>query len=207
MGLAEDALSQAPTITRLVTGAVLLLSGFGKLADLARFSRILRQFPLVPPKLAAGIAVSISALEVALGGWLVVGGDSSDTAAAAAAALFLVFAVVLAIPLLRGHRLECGCFGRLAGEQVTWATVVRSVTLAGFAATTAVWVDGGSTDRSSGVPALIVVAALVVGGTLLAEALSVFHLGHSRRGQRLALDDADHAPRSPNLLSGGSMRR
>src|SRR5919197_1598335 len=68
------------------------------------------------------------AVEVAAGALLAVGLGMRPVAALLA--LFLVaFSVAVAVNLLRGRTIDCGCFGPVAQKQITWWTVPRNVVL------------------------------------------------------------------------------
>ncbi len=63
---------------------------------------------------------------------------SRKCAAADAASFLLAFGCAIAINLLRGRRIECGCFGVVAEERLTWLSVARNMLFC-FAAALVFW--------------------------------------------------------------------
>jgi len=82
----------------------------------------------------------------------------------AAAALFIVFAIAMALNLLRGRtHIDCGCFQSALRQPLEWRLVVRNVVLALLAACSSLASDGGGWSRDvalMAVPAGITLYAL-----------------------------------------------
>lgn len=111
-------------VVRLLLAAVLAVAGAAKLADREGSRRAMRAFG-APGWLAPALAVAELVLAVML-----VPSATARAAALAAAALFVVFAGAIANALLRGRKLDCGCFGRLYSKPAGWGTMARNVGLA-----------------------------------------------------------------------------
>jgi len=109
----------------LVFGAAVL----GKLRHRDEFVGVVANYRLVPEPLATAVAWLIIVFEIAIvlsfatGLWL--------TAAAALAVLLLcVFAVAMAINLVRGRtEIDCGCFQSALRQRLSIALVVRNLLL------------------------------------------------------------------------------
>src|ERR687887_557597 len=87
-----------------------------------------RNYRLVPERAGELIGRTLPAVEVAAGALLAVGLGVRPVAALLA--LFLVaFSVAVAVNLLRGRTIDCGCFGPVAEKQITWWTVARNLVL------------------------------------------------------------------------------
>jgi uncharacterized membrane protein YphA (DoxX/SURF4 family) len=115
-------------VARFGLAVLFLLSGLAKLPRRWEFTQAVRNYRLVPERAGEVIGRVLPALEVAAGALLVVG--LGLRAVAALLALFLVaFSVAVAVNLLRGRTIDCGCFGPVAQKQITWWTVARNVVL------------------------------------------------------------------------------
>src|SRR5919198_1431753 len=92
-----------------------------------------RNYRLVPERAGELIGRTLPAVEVAAGALLAVGLGVRPVAALLA--LFLVaFSVAVAVNLLRGRTIDCGCFGPVAERRITWLTVARNAILVAAAA-------------------------------------------------------------------------
>ena len=112
------------------------------------FMRAVADFQLLPLPFVKVVAAVLPGIELLAGGVLVIGalaalrrapqdpGAYTKAAAWIAAGLLTVFIGALAINLLRGLEMDCGCFDVLGSHipflkssRVTWGTVVRDVAM------------------------------------------------------------------------------
>jgi hypothetical protein len=115
---------------RALLGVVLLLAAVAKRGDRSRFVRVIRNYRLVPDRVAAPLARVLPESEAVLGLTLLVGAAPA-VAATAAACLFVTFAGAVAINLLRGRSsIACGCFGPSEHDALSWGHVVQNVAFA-----------------------------------------------------------------------------
>ena len=127
----------AARLLRFGLGFLLLATAVGKLLDLGGFARVLGGYEALPPALLLPAGVAITALELALAGWLLSGWRLAR-AAAASAVLHGAYAVWSALTLARGLRIEnCGCFGVFWARPLTWVTVAEDLIVTGFSVTLA----------------------------------------------------------------------
>lgn len=160
--------------TRVVVGVFLFLAGVAKLSAGPAWRRLwLRAFRLVPPPLAGAIAFGVAVAEVSAGAVLLAGAGGGAGAAVAAGLLGLVTGAV-AVSLLRGLRVPCGCLGRF-GQLITWRIVARNLVL--IAAVTALAVHG----VTAGVGAFPWPAQAAVVAAVLAAAAAVSRRNRTRR--------------------------
>lgn len=125
--------------TRAVVGGFMLLAGMAKLSAGPAWRRSwLRAFRLAPPPLVGAIALGVAVAELLAGAILLAGAGGGAGAAAVAGLLGLVTGAV-AVSLLRGLRVPCGCLGRF-GQLITWRIVARNLVL--MAAVTVLAVHG-----------------------------------------------------------------
>ncbi len=53
--------------------------------------------------------------------------------AAAVAAMLAIFTAAVAVALLRGREISCGCYGGISPRRITWLTAARNLALLAFA--------------------------------------------------------------------------
>jgi len=135
-------------LSRLFLAAIFLLAAVGKFRQPMVFLRSVLDFNLLPAVLVPWFAAALPGIEVACGLALLAGAflasRSARVAALSEAATWIVaillgiFTVAIAINLVRGREMECGCFdiiGTVVGSvipffkphAVTWWTVVRDL--------------------------------------------------------------------------------
>lgn len=111
---------------RVFVGLLLLLGVKHKSSRRSEFVAIVRDYQLMPDRMAAIVAHGIVAAEGAIGVALLIW-PSSLPAGIAASSLFAVFAIAVTLNLLRGRRdLMCGCDNDGA---ISWAVVLRNIIL------------------------------------------------------------------------------
>ena len=118
---------------RVILGTFLLLSGVSKARDISNFRVALGGYDLLPSRLISPVAFSIPVIEVLLGALLVVG-LRVDFAGSAAVALLTAFTAWLAVALLRGKEIDCGCFSNTAPSRISWSYLARNGILITMAA-------------------------------------------------------------------------
>jgi len=120
--------SDAATFTaRLLTGAVLLVAGVGKLrAPSNHFLKAILGYDLLPMPLANVIARTLPWVEVVVA-LMLIAGLGSRIAVFLGFGLLLAFSSAIAISLLRGKHQHCGCFDSLTPVQ--WRLVYRNLIL------------------------------------------------------------------------------
>ncbi len=149
-------------VFRTGLGAVCLLAGIEKARAPRDFFEGVRQYRLVPARLAPVVGGALIAVELGLGA-LLVSGLAPEVAAVGAIALFAVFAVALAVSLARSNRAPCHCFGASDVETISPLALVRALALAGLAVAVLLFAlgDTGGIARGDLFPALLLAAGLV----------------------------------------------
>jgi uncharacterized membrane protein YphA (DoxX/SURF4 family) len=122
----------AAVVFRFGLAVVFLLSGLAKLPRRAEFTSAVRNYKLVPDRAGAFIGRLLPPVEVAAGALLALG-FGVRAVAALLGAFLVVFSGAVAVNLLRGRTIDCGCFGPVAERRITWWTVARNLVLAGAA--------------------------------------------------------------------------
>ncbi len=135
--------SAALLAARVVAAGALLLAGYFKMrGGPVVFMLSIESLELVPEVLIAPAAYFLPGFEILLGVTLLLGVWTRESAALAFG-LFAVFTVALVSVLVRGMKVDCGCFGGLFGEEeVSLFTIGRNVVFL-VACATAVVFGGG----------------------------------------------------------------
>jgi hypothetical protein len=170
----------AAFVARILTGALFLVAAVAKTRSRAGFVRsVWAVLELLGIRVGRAVrrlvAVLVVAYELVLAG-LLLSGAAPRAAAAAGLALVAVFALVSALALLRGRKIECNCFGR-AETTLGRDTLVRVAMLTAALVVYAVsargtWPEGMSAWVSSF--ALVAGCALVLVWTLRLPTLATF---------------------------------
>ena len=113
---------------RLAAGAVWLVAGAAKIADLEQFRVQVGAYDVLPAGLEAPFAYALPFVEVGIGLYLVSGLLVRGTAALSCL-LMAVFVVAMIQARLRGLVLDCGCFGSLTRQPIGLWTIARDAAL------------------------------------------------------------------------------
>ena len=168
----EESIGAAAMTSRYVIALIFVTAALPKLFARLQFEQALSNYALLPERLVPPVAVWLPRLELACGIALVFG-IAVKPVAAIAGLVFVIFAVAVAVNLVRGRAIECGCFGSVAPRRIGWGLVAGDVLLAAMAAAVALAdpgvlavASGGSSSselsRAEGVAALLLAGALVL---------------------------------------------
>ncbi len=114
-------------VARLALGCMFIMSSLPKIQLPLKFLSDVYGYELVGPKLGVLVAMTLSWMELLVGICLV-GGIFVSGALLASAGLGAMFAAVLALALIRGLDISCGCFG-INSSKVNYLTVMRAVVI------------------------------------------------------------------------------
>lgn len=95
---------------RFVLASVFLVAGFAKLLSRGEFAVAVQNYQLLSARASQPIGRLLPPLELVCGVLLFVG-LGVRLVSSAVALLLLVFAGAVAINLIRGREIDCGCFG------------------------------------------------------------------------------------------------
>jgi putative oxidoreductase len=162
-------------VARLFLGGVFILAAVPKLADVSQFARVVSGYEIFRDSYGAVVAVLLPLVELAVG-LLLITGIEVRVSSAAAAALLVLFALVVARAVRRGHAFDCGC-GSGASRPIGWSVIVEDLAFAAMAvfiasaasASLAVW-PISERDRGHGANAVaiaVICLALLVSRVLV----------------------------------------
>ncbi|HYT27015.1 MAG TPA: MauE/DoxX family redox-associated membrane protein [Actinomycetota bacterium] len=169
--------------SRFALAVLFLTAGLAKLSAPAEFARAVANYRLLPSGPAGAVATWLPRLEVAAAVLLGLG-LATTLAGVVLAGLLLAFTAAVAVNLLRGREIDCGCFGSSAPRRITWGTVGRNLAMAAMAGAVVGWSPavlsllpawrapgGGPVATGDALAALVASTAAVAGALVLAEAL------------------------------------
>ena len=122
-------MAYAAIAIRVALAVVLLLAAVAKLPRQRAFTDAVRRYELLPRAASELVARLLPPFELACGFLLLVG-FATPVVATLVAATLAVFAGAVAINLLRGRVIDCGCFSGAAPRRITWRIVARNIALA-----------------------------------------------------------------------------
>ena len=119
---------------RFLLALVFAGAAISKLQNADEFHGVVRNFRLLPRAVDGAFAFALPWSELVIAAALALG-IVPHIAAAAAGALLVVFALAIAINILRGRtEIDCGCFRQGLRQRLNWALVARNIALFGGAA-------------------------------------------------------------------------
>lgn len=176
-----EAILHEPLITMAVRVFLALLfatAALSKLSRIEEFYGVVRNFRLLPDGLSRVVAFVLPVVELAVAVGLVIR-PLAVPAAVAAAVLLSVFAVALAINVIRGRTyIDCGCFRQGLKQPVSWLLVGRNIVLTALALSVAYLLPSvapaGLADvlvglAAGGIAMLLYFSASLLGGLAAAQ--------------------------------------
>lgn len=115
--------------SRFFLALLLLAASVPKLISPEEFRQAVRNYRLLPERLAKPVATWLPRLELTVA-LMLLAGVAVSVAAMLAAALFVAMAVAVAANLARGRTIECGCFGAITRRRISWGLVAQNLSLA-----------------------------------------------------------------------------
>lgn len=113
---------------RFALATVFIIAAIPKLARRPEFELAIRGYRLVSPATAKRLAFLLPPIEL-LGGWLLAIGLGTVAVSFLLAACLVLFTSAVSVNLLRGRRIDCGCFGSTVESRISWWTVARNMLL------------------------------------------------------------------------------
>ncbi len=118
-------------VFRLIVGAVFIYSGVVKVLDPLAFAEQVRNYGTVGQNLAFLVAIYLPWLE-ALAGAFLVSGVLKKASAAIISSMLGAFIILVAVTMVRGLDVDCGCFGALS-RRADWGLLLEDGVLLAMA--------------------------------------------------------------------------
>ena len=131
-------------LMRLILGGVFLMSALTKLSAPSEFVANVRNYHVLPNRLAVGYAYVLPYAELSVGVLLPLG-FFSKLASGVSIAMLISFMTAVGIAMARRQHHDCSCFGLLYKERVGWMTMARDGVLLALASIVFVADDGALT--------------------------------------------------------------
>lgn len=150
--------SLAPLLdtARICLGLTLLVPAVAKLRRWSEFRGSVAAYRIGPEWSVMPLAILIPLAELASGLALVLG-IGTTSAALTAFGLLLMFALAMAVNLLRGRsHIDCGCFQSSSRQTLDWRLVTRNGILCGVAVVLMLSPASGVPDWTTALPAAVV---------------------------------------------------
>lgn len=164
-------MNELAVMCRFGLATIFVLGGVAKLGRRSEFADAVRNYRLLPRGASEFVSRTLPAAELLVGVLLLLGLEK--VAVAAVSALCLVtFTVAITVNLLRGRRIDCGCFGLATESHLSWFSVGRNALLLSVALL--VMSRPVSLPPGSEVAWWVVASVAVVGSGLAQEAVR-FH--------------------------------
>jgi putative oxidoreductase len=109
-----------------------VFAGLAKLPRRDEFERAIQRYDLLPGRFVPFVAAFLPPFELGAGICLALGFGTPAVALLLAGTL-LLFAGAVAVALIRGREIDCGCFSVAAPRRITWSRVTTNILLAGMA--------------------------------------------------------------------------
>ncbi|MFN3871946.1 MAG: MauE/DoxX family redox-associated membrane protein [Ignavibacterium sp.] len=113
-------------ISRIIIAIVFIYAGAEKISDPKGFSQAIYNYRLFPIETINFLAITLPWLELVSGILLLFGVSVKENAAIIGTLLF-VFIIAVAISMIRGLDIDCGCFGK--GTPVGWRKIGENTLL------------------------------------------------------------------------------
>ncbi|WP_304130141.1 MauE/DoxX family redox-associated membrane protein [Ignavibacterium album] len=107
-------------IIRIIIAMVFIYAGAEKISDPKGFSQSIYNYRILPIETINILAITLPWLEL-ISGILLLFGISVKENAAIIGTLLLVFIIAVALSMIRGLDIDCGCFGK--GNMVGWRKI------------------------------------------------------------------------------------
>lgn len=117
---------------QFLLGLVFLTAGLSKVRRMSAFRAAVANYQLLPKPLVSPVAQTVLLVEVA-GSFLLLLGVAVRLVASVFAVMLLVFAAAAVLNLSRRRHIDCGCYGVVPSQELSWWHVSSNVSLAGLA--------------------------------------------------------------------------
>jgi uncharacterized membrane protein YphA (DoxX/SURF4 family) len=118
-------LSSVPiqTVAQILLGAIFLYAGLSKFMNLDGFAGILKNYKMLPVNTVGIVSILLPLLEIICGALLILNIFPRQMAIILVG-LLIVFILAIAINLVRGIHINCGCFERFLSTSKSKASVM-----------------------------------------------------------------------------------
>lgn len=119
-------------VVRLILGCIFIYASFDKIQNPASFAEIIYNYRILPAWTINVLAITLPWLEIIIGCFLILG-IARTGSSFLLSGILVVFIIALALAILRGLDINCGCFSISAsGDKVAISRLLEDVVLLGL---------------------------------------------------------------------------
>ncbi len=118
-------------ISRFIIGLVFIIAAIPKIADPLTFAKSIEAYQIIPLFLVNITALILPWIELLIGIFMLIGFLLRGSSLLSIF-LFIAFSIMIAVTLIRGLSIDCGCFGNL-DSPLTIYRLIEDLILLGFA--------------------------------------------------------------------------
>lgn len=115
-------------IARIIVGGMFIVVGMGKLAQPQTFVEEIANYRMLPEILVNLMAVALPWIEV-IAGILFIAGVRIRANATILGGLLIMFIAGVAVAMMRGLDINCGCYSQIASQKVGWPKILENTGL------------------------------------------------------------------------------
>lgn len=123
---------------RIFIGGFFLFAAIPKIMDPLAFATAISHYELVPVWSVNAIALTLPWLELLAASALLLG-FKTRASAILCGAMLTVFTIAVAVAVIQGLQIDCGCFGDQGGEEVSWLKVGKNTAMIIGCLALAIW--------------------------------------------------------------------
>lgn len=113
---------------RYVLGFIFIYAAIGKIAQPEEFAKSIMYYRILPLAAVNVAAILIPWVEL-LAGLGLIGGVSIRGNAAIILGMLVMFSIAIAIALVRGLDISCGCFGTASASKIGWTRLGEDIAM------------------------------------------------------------------------------
>lgn len=112
-------------VARIYLGGFFVFAAVPKIMEPLAFATAISHYELLPSWTINGYALIVAWLELLVGIALVLG-FRVRTSSAITGLLLVMFTCAVAVAVVKGLQIDCGCFGAQGGDEVSWLKVLKN---------------------------------------------------------------------------------
>lgn len=113
---------------QIILGFVFIFAAAGKIADPASFAEAIANYKLVPAMFINFFAIIIPWIEL-VSGILLIFNNFPKENSLIINSLLILFIIMVAVAMLRGLNIDCGCYGTSHAQQVGFQKILENIGL------------------------------------------------------------------------------
>ncbi len=113
---------------RIILGSIFLIAAISKIADLSGFAKEIANYKIVPDMAVNLMSIVIPWIELVCAMFIITG-IRIKSSVAIIGSMILVFNIAIAIAMIKGLNINCGCHTQVMAEQIGWQKIIENTGL------------------------------------------------------------------------------